>query len=56
MSTLVDDSMSALSERLTELEQTVQARMTTPITEASATHAEPWTIVEQALMSEIDKI
>ena len=41
MSTLVDDSMSALSERLTELEQTVQSRMTTPVTEASATHVEP---------------
>ena len=33
VSTLVDDSVSALSERLSELEHTVQSRMTTPVTD-----------------------
>ena len=34
----------------------MQSRMTTPVTEESATHAEAWTTVEQALMSEIGKV
>ena len=56
VSTLVDDSVSALSDRLTELEHTVQSRMTTPVTEESATHVELWATIEQALMSESGKI
>ena len=56
VSTLADDSVSALSERLTELEHTVQSRMTTPVTEESATHVETWATIEQALMSEIGKV
>ena len=38
LSILVDGSVSALSERLTDLEHTVQSRMTTPVTDTSATH------------------
>ena len=38
--TLVDDSAGALSERLSDLEHTVQSRMTIPVTETSATHVE----------------
>ena len=56
VSTLVDDSVSALSERLTELEHTVQSRMTTPVTEESVTHVEVWSTIEQALISEIGKV
>ena len=35
VSALVDDSVSALTERLSELEHTVQSRTTTPVTEES---------------------
>ena len=56
VSTLVDDSVSALSERLTELEHTVQSRMTTPVAEGSATHVQMWATSEQALVSEIGKV
>ena len=56
LSTLVDDSVGALSERLADLEQTVQSRMTTPVTETSATHVETWATIEQALISEVGKV
>ena len=56
VSTLVDDSVGALSERLSDLEHTVQSRMTTPVTEESATHVEHWQPFEQALVSEIGKV
>ena len=56
VSTLVDDSVSALTERLTELEHTVQSRMTTPVTEDSVTHVEVWSTIGQALMSELRKL
>ena len=56
VSTLVDGSVSALSERLNDLEHTVQSRMTTPVTEERATHVETWTTIEQALLSEIGKV
>ena len=38
LNTMVDNSVSALLDRLTDLEHTVQSRMTTPVTDASATH------------------
>ena len=56
VSTLVGDSVSALTERLSELEHTVQSRMTTPVTEDSVTHVEVWSTIEQALMSELGKL
>ena len=56
VSTLVDGSMSALTERLTELEHTVQSRMTTPVTDDSLTHVDAWSSIEQALMSELGKV
>ena len=56
VSTLVDDSVSALTGRLTELEHTVQSRITTPVTEDSITNLEAWTAIEQALMSEFGKL
>ena len=56
MNALVDDSVGALSERLADLEQTVQSRMPTPITVESAIHVETWATIEQALTSEIGKV
>ena len=53
---MVDNSVSALSERLSDLEHTVQSRMTTPVTEESATHVEMWATIDQALVSEIGKV
>ena len=57
LNTIVGDSVRALSDRLTDLEQTVQSRVTTPVTDTSATHV-PWealTSIEQALMSELGR-
>ena len=56
VSTLVDNSVSAMSERLADLEQTVQSRKTTPVTEESAAHVEMWATIEQALVSEVGKV
>ena len=53
VSTLVDDSVGALTERLSELEHTAQSRMTTPITEDGITQVEAWSTMEQAIMSEL---
>ena len=62
LSTVVDGSVSALSDRLTDLEHTAQSRMTTPVTDIShmisATHVslEALATIEQALMSELGKV
>ena len=56
VSTLVGDSVGALTERLSELEHTVQSRMTTPITEDGITQVEAWSTMEQAIMSELGKL
>ena len=57
LSALVDSSVGALSDRLSDLEHTGQSRMTTPVTDTSATHVslEALTTIEQALMSELGK-
>ena len=51
-------SQAVASRGLAELEHTVQSRMTTPVTDTSATHvsAEALTSIEQALMSELGKV
>ena len=56
VSTLVGDSVGALTERLSELEHTVQSRMTTPITEDGITQVEAWSTMEQAIMSELGEL
>ena len=56
VSTLVGDSVSALTERLSELERTVQSRMTTPVTEDGITQVEAWSTIEQVIMSELGKV
>ena len=55
VSTLVDDSVSALSERLSELEHTVQSRMTTPVTDESVTRVEVWSTIEQRRVSPVQQ-
>ena len=57
MSTLVDGSVTPLSGRLTDLEQTVQSRMTTPVTDASDARvsSDALASIEQALMSELGR-
>ena len=53
VSTLVDGSVGALTERLSELEHTVQSRKTTPITEDDLLQTEAWSTMEQAILSEL---
>ena len=56
MSILVDESVSALTGRLSELEHTLQSRRTTPVTEGSVTQEEVWSTIEQTLMTAIGKL
>ena len=58
LSTMVNDSVGALSDRLNDLEHTVQSRMTTPVTDTSTTHVslEALATIEQAFISEIGKV
>ena len=56
VSTLVDDSVGALTERLSELEHTVQSRKTTPITEDDLLQTEAWSTMEQAILSELGEV
>ena len=55
VSTLVDDSVGALTERLS-LEHTVQSRKTTPITEDDLLQTETWSTMEQAILSELGEV
>ena len=52
----VDGSVGALSERLNDLEHTVQSRMTTPVTEESATHVEAWQPLSKRLCPKSEKL
>ena len=58
LNSMVGDSVGALSDRLTDLEQTVQSRRTTPVTDANASqvHVEALASVEQALTHEIGRM
>ena len=57
VSTLVDDSIGALTERLSELEHTMQSRKTTaPITEDDLVQTEAWSTMEQAILSELGEV
>ena len=58
LSSMVGDSVGALSDRLTDLEQTVQSRRTTPVTDASASHVpvEALTSIEQAFVHEVGRM
>ena len=56
VSTLVGDSVESLTERLTELEHTVQSRRTTPVTDDDILNEETWSTMEQAIWSEMGKL
>ena len=47
VSTLVEGSVGSLTERLTELEHTVQSQRTTPVTEDDVLNMETWSALEQ---------
>ena len=53
VSTLVEDSVSSLSGRVSELEHVIQSRTTTPVTDDNATMVEA---MEQAFMFELEKM
>ena len=56
VSTLVEDSVGSLTERLTELEHTVQSRRTTPVSDDDVLNMETWSTMEQAIWSELGKV
>ena len=56
VSTLVEDSVGSLTERLTDLEHTVQSQRTTPVTEDDALNMEKWSTLEQVIWSELSKV
>ena len=55
-STLVENSVRSLTERLTELEHTVQSQGTTPVTEEDVLDTETWSALEQVIWSELGKL
>ena len=56
VSTLVESSVGSLTERLTELEHTVQSQRTTPVTEDDVLNMETWSTLEQVIWSELGKV
>ena len=56
VSTLVENSVGSLTERLTELEHTVQSQGTTPVTEEDVLDMETWSTLEQVIWSELGKL
>ena len=56
VSTLVEDSVGSLTERLTELEHTVQSQGTTPVTEQDVLDMDTWSTLEQVIWSELGKL
>ena len=56
VSTLVEDSVGSLTERLTELEHTVQSQRTTPVSDEDVLNMETWSTMEQAIWSELGKV
>ena len=57
VSTLVEVSVTTLTGRLTELEQTVQSQRTTPIAdENDVLNMETWSTLEQVMWTELGKV
>ena len=56
VSTLVENSVGSLTERLTELEHTVQSQGTTPVTDEDVLDRETWSTLEQVIWSELNKV
>ena len=56
VSTLVESSVGSLTERLTELEHTVQSQGTTPVTDDDVLNMETWSTLEQVIWAELNKV
>ena len=56
VSTLVEDSVGSLTERLMELENTVQSQRTTPVTDDDPLNMETWSALEQVIWTELGKV
>ena len=56
VSTLVENSVGSLTERLTELEHTVQSQGTTPVTDEDVLNMETWSTLEQVIWAELNKV
>ena len=56
VSTIVENSVGSLTERLTELEHTVQSQGTTPVTDDDVLNMETWSALEQAIWAQLGKV
>ena len=56
VSTIVENSVGSLTERLTELEHTVQSQGTTPVTDDDVLNMETWSALEQVIWAELGKV
>ena len=56
VSTLVESSVGSLTERLTELEHTMQSQRTTPVTDDDVLNMETWSTLEQVVWTELGKV
>ena len=56
VSTMVEDSVGSLTERLTELEHTVQSHRTTPISDDDVLNRDTWSTLEQVIWTELAKV
>ena len=52
----MENSVGSLTERLTELEHTVQSQGTTPVTEEDVLDMETWSTLEQVIWAELNKV
>ena len=56
VSTKVENSVGSLTERLTELENTVQSHRTTPVSDDDVLNVETWSTLEQVIWTELGKV
>ena len=56
VSTMVESSVGSLTERLTELEHTVQSQGTTPVTDDDVLDMKTWSTLEQVIWAELKKV
>ena len=56
VSTMVESSVGSLTERLTELEHTVQSQGTTPVTDDDVLDMKTWSTLEQVIWAELNKV
>ena len=56
VSALVENSVGSLTQRLTELEHTVQSQGTTPVIDDDVLNMETWSTLEQVIWAELGKV